>query len=373
MISLLVASLLFKGIPETIKKYAQTKELMVLSLYLIIVLISGIYSDNKADWMNWVRIKLPFFALPLAFAPVSRISHKGFVILIYGFMLTFFICTALVLGNYLLHFETMTESFSRGTQIPMPFSHIRYTLMLAFSFFCAVYLLRENDFLGTPNERWAQLAYAVFAFVALHILSVRSGLLALYLGLVYWAVYEIIRQKKFLLGALIILFIAALPFAAYKFVPSLHNKIGYMSYDLEMYQKGNINEHSDAMRLLSMKIGLQIWQNNPVLGVGAGDLETETYKIYAQSYQQISDYNRRLPHNQFIWVLATTGLLGFVLFLTAFFFPLLSGGYYKYALIFILHLMIFSSFFTEDTFEEQMGSGFYLIFLLILMNQFKRE
>ena len=373
MISLLVASLLFKGIPQTLKKYFQTKELLVLSLYLIIVLLSGIYSADKADWLVWVRIKLPFFSLPLAFAPVSQLNQKKFVVLLYGFILTFFVCTTGVLGNYFLHFSSMTDSFSKGTQIPMPYSHIRYTLMLAFSFFCAIYLWQKNLFLQSKNEKWLQIAYALFVFISLHILSVRSGLLALYLGLFYLALQEIFRRKQLLLGGAIILSIIILPFAAYRYVPSLHNKIGYMQYDLERYQKGDINKHSDAMRLLSMKIGLQIWQESPLLGVGAGDLQDETYKIYAQSYPQISDDNRRIPHNQFIWVLATTGVLGFALFLVAFFFPLLTRGYYRYGLIAILHLMLFSSFFTEDTFEEQMGTAFYLIFLLILMNYFKRE
>ena len=373
MISLLVASLLFKGPGITLKKYFQTKELLVLSLYFIIVFISGLYSDDKVYWLSWVRIKLPFLALPLAFAPIARLSQKSFVLLLYGFIATFFVCTSLVLGNYALHFTSMTSSFSQGTQIPMPFSHIRYTLMLAFSFFCAVYLWQQNLFAQSKNEKWLQIAYALFAFIALHILSVRSGLLAVYLGLLYLALLEIFKRRQLILGAAIILCIVVLPFLAYRYVPSLHNKIGYMQYDLEMYQKGNINEHSDAMRLLSMQIGLQIWHEHPVLGVGAGDLRDETYKIYAQRYPQISDYNRRLPHNQFIWVLATTGAVGLALFLLAFFFPLLTTGYYKYGPILILHMMVFSSFFTEDTFEEQMGSGFYLIFLLILMNHFKRE
>ena len=373
MISLLVASLLFKGVGTTFKKYFQTKELLVLSLYFIIVLVSGLYSDDKAYWWNWVRIKLPFLALPLAFAPITQLNQKKFVLLLYGFMAAFFVCTCLVLGNYFLHFASMTDSFTRGTQIPMPFSHIRYTLMLAFSVFCAIYLWQQSLFLQSKSEKWLQLAYALFAFIALHILSVRSGLVALYLGLLFWALQQIFRRKQILLGGAIILLIIILPAIAYRYVPSLHNKIGYMSYDLERYQKGDINEHSDAMRLLSMQIGLQIWYEHPVLGVGAGDLKNETDKIYAQRYTQISDYNRRLPHNQFIWVLATTGLLGLALFLVAFFFPLLTNGYYKYGPILILHLMVFSSFFTEDTFEEQMGSGFYLIFLLILMNHFKRE
>ena len=373
MISLLVASLLFKGILPTLKKYAQTKELWILSLYLIIVLISGIYSDDKNDWLTWVRIKLPFFALPLAFAPISKLSTQKVVVLLYGFILTFFMCTSLVLANYFMHYESMTQSFTYGTQIPMPYSHIRYTLMLAFSFFCAIYLLQENLFLLNKNERWLQLAYALFVFIALHILSVRSGLLALYLGILYLALYEIFKRKQVLVGAAIILLIAVLPFAAVRFVPSLHNKIGYMNYDLSQYKEGKINDRSDAMRLVSMKIGLQIWHENPILGVGAGDLETETNKIYDKSYPEVDVDKRRTPHNQFIWVLATTGIVGLSFFLIAFFLPLLSQGYYKYGLILILHLMLFSSFFTEDTFEEQMGSGFYLIFLLILMNYFKRE
>lgn len=371
MISLLVASLLFKGPVVTLKSYFKTKELVVIALYLVIVFISGIYSENKADWMNWMRIKLPFLALPLAFAPIQKLSTQKFVLLLYGFVLTFFVCTALVLGNYFMHYESMTQSFSNGSQVPMPFSHIRYTLMLAFSFFCAVYLFIEGHFIKSPNEKWLQLGYAAFAFIAVHILSVRSGLLALYIGLVYLVISEIVKRRQVLLGAVVIVLLAALPFAAYQLVPSLHNKIGYMRYDLGQYREGNIDGRSDAMRILSMRIGIQIWQQNPVLGIGAGDLQDELDKKYTQSYPQLSKHLP--PHNQFIWVLATTGVLGLVLFLTAFFYPVIAHRYYQYSLFLILNLMIFSSFFTEDTLEEQMGSAFYLIFLLLLMNHFKRE
>lgn len=372
-ISLVAAALLFKGVGVTLKKFFQTKEVLVLVLYFVIVIISGIYSEDKATWLNWVRIKLPFLALPLAFAPVQQLDNKKFIVVLYGFMLAFFVSTSVVLGNYFLHFESMTASFTSGTQIPMPYSHIRYTLMLAFSFFCGVYLFKEGFFVFSTNEKWLQLAYAGFAFTALHILSVRSGLVALYLGLLYLAITEVFKRRQFLLGTLIVLLIAALPFAAYHLVPSFHNKIEYMRYDLGQYQEGKINARSDAMRLLSMQIGLQMWLGHPILGVGAGDLETEAFKIYAQKYPDISESNRRLPHNQFIWVLASTGAVGLVLFLTAFFYPLIAHRYYQYGLFFILNLMVFSSLFTEDTFEEQIGSSFYLIFLLLLMNHFKRE
>ena len=146
-----------------------------------------------------------------------------------------------------------------------------------------------------------------------------------------------------------------------------------MRYDLQQYERGEINEYSDAMRIESMKIGADIWLKNLWLGVGAGDLKMEMDKIYARDYPKISEANRRLPHNQFIWVLSTTGIIGFTLFLFAFFYPLIIKGHYKHWLLLVLYLVIFSSFFTEDTFEEQIGAGFYIIFLLLLLNHLKHD
>jgi O-antigen ligase len=202
---------------------------------------------------------------------------------------------------------------------------------------------------------------------------VRSGLVALYLGIIYLVIRWFFIEKKYLLGLSIILLVFSLPFFAYRFIPSFNHKFSYMQYDLGQYQLGEINENSDAMRIVSMKIGMDIWKQNPLLGVGAGDLENESNKLYARDYPQISVGNRRVPHNQFVWVLASTGAIGLALFLFAFFFPLVYNSCYKHWPMAVLYLLLFSSFFAEDTLEEQIGTGFYLIFLLILMNHYQRE
>ncbi|MFI5205486.1 MAG: O-antigen ligase family protein, partial [Candidatus Paceibacterales bacterium] len=151
------------------------------------------------------------------------------------------------------------------------------------------------------------------------------------------------------------------------------NKLHYMDYDLFEYRHGTINDHSDAMRLLSMKIGLEIWKSNPILGVGSGDLENATNALYETKYTDISVANRRTPHNQFIWVLASTGIVGLVFFLLAFFYPFIVMRHYKYLPLVILYIIIFSSFFSEVTLEEQMGTAFYLIFLLLFLNHLQQE
>lgn len=368
MIGLLIVPFLFTHPEEILRQYYRRKELLVLSLFFVIVFVSGIYSYDKSEWLNWVRIKLPYIALPVAFAGISRLSTKKFTLVLYGFVFTFFFATVFVLVRYALNYAAITDSYYRGNAIPVPYSHIRYSLMLAFSFFCAVYLFNTKRYVYSRHEQWLQLFFALFAFISLHILSVRSGLLALYSGLIYLALYMVLIHRRYILGIALVTSLAAMPLIAYKLVPSFHNKVEYMRYDLNEYSKGNYNNLSDAIRIISTQLGIEVWKQNPVIGVGAGDLRNEVAKQYEQQYPQLTEYNRKVPHNQLVWVLASTGVIGLVLFLMAFFVPLLSHKLYKFWPALVLHLILFFSFFTEDTFEEQIGTGFYLIFLLLFIN-----
>lgn len=368
MIGLLIAPFLFSKPKDIFNAYFSNKALWILSLFFIIVFTSGIYSADKEQWLNWVRIKLPYIALPIAFAGISKLDTKKFLIVLYGFIITFFITTASILIRYALNYDAITYSYYQGSAMPIPYSHIRYSLMLAFSFFCAVYLYTKQYYVFSKHEKWLQLYFAAFAFIALHILSVRSGLLALYLGILYLAFYIVFSYRKYLLGIGLIAAMAIMPIVAYHFVPSFHNKVTYMQYDLNEYKEGRYNNLSDAIRIVSTIIGIDVWKESPVIGVGAGDIRSEVAKVYEQKFPQITEPNRKVPHNQLVWILATTGVIGLVLFLTAFFVPLFSYGLYKFWPALVLHLILFSSFFTEDTFEEQIGTGFYLIFLLLFMN-----
>lgn len=372
MMGLLGVSLLFFG-PTMFKRYFERKEMLVLSLFFMIVLVSGIYSSDKEDWLNWVRIKLPYLALPLAFAPMARLDDKKFTLILYGYMLAFFTSASVVLINYFTHYQEMNESFFKGGSIPMPYSHIRYTLMIALSFFCAVYLVQGKKYVWTAAEKWPQIAYAVFVFIALHILAVRSALIGLYLGIIFLALRQVIIYRRLMAGAVLLLILIATAFTVYQLVPSVRNKASYMWYDISQYQEGKINQYSDAMRLLSMEVGLEIWKDHKWIGAGAGSLKAETDKIYERDHPEIPVLERRQPHNQFIWVMATTGIIGLLLFLTAFFYPVFAKGYYRHWLMVVFCLIVFSSLFTEVTLEEQMGTGFYTIFLMLFMNHFQAE
>lgn len=361
------------GFSFSVKNFWRRKELLVLTIYFWIVFFSGFYSEDKESWLNWVRIKLPYIFLPVAFSCIKKLEERKFIALFYGFVVTLSISVVFVLANYFSNYNTITESFLRGNTIPMPYSHIRYTLMVAFAFFCCWFLLEKKYFLFNANEQWLQIFLLVFLFVALHILSVRSSLLALYVGIIFLLLRFIFVQKRFFLGTVALLMLVTVSFSAYKFIPSLKNKIAYMKYDYNSFKSGEVRNLSDGARLLSMQGGLEVAKQNLWMGVGAGDLKAEMNKFYSEHYPQLEARDHKLPHNQLIWTLATTGLIGLALFLFAFAFPLLANFGYKNWLLVVLHLILFSSFFTEATLEEQIGTGFYLIFLLVLTNQFRNE
>lgn len=369
---LFVALFLFNGI-KTIRSFLARKELWVLSFFFIIVFISGIYSTDKDAWMNWVRIKIPFVVLPLSFAALKKLDEKKFIVILYGFILTLFLSSTVVIANYFFHYTEITNSFSAGGGIPMPFSRIRFTLMLAFSFFCLFYIFENKKNVRWKNEKWIQLLLLVFSFVALHILAVRSSLLALYIGLFFLLFRYVFFKREYVKGGLFLIILIVIPFSAQKIIPSLKNKMDYMRYDNLEFEEGHINNLSDAMRRISVIAGIEVAKQNFWFGVGAGDLKQEMNNYYKLKYPILDPKNYKLPHNQLVWVLTSTGIIGFVLFLFSFVYPYFKSRLYKNFLSVILFLIIFSSFFTEATLEEQIGVGFFLIFLLLFINQSQLE
>jgi O-antigen ligase len=355
---------------NALQKIWSRKDLLVITLFFWIVLASGLNSENKSDWMNWVRIKLPYLFLPIAFAGIQKISAKILTYLLYLFGVVMTTSAAIVLWRYFSIYDVVTNSFLVGGGIKMPYSHIRYSLMLVFAFFGCFYLLRKKLFVFNKNEKWLQISFMIFLFVSLHIFSVRSGLIALYVSLGYLLLKYIVSEKKYLSGVLLFSILLSIPVATYKFVPSFHNKIEFMLYDLERFGKGEVNTLNDAMRIVSIKTGWELTKQNLWFGTGAGDLHDEVFAYYKANHPDITEEFYRLPHNQFIWVLASTGIIGLAFFCVAFFVPLFINGNYKHWLFAVLYIIVFTSFFTEHTLEEQMGTGFYLLFLLLLMNYF---
>jgi hypothetical protein len=320
-----------------------------------------------------IVMKLPFLAVPLAMFILPGIRESQFQWLVFLFG-TMALATGLyTFSNYLLNMQEIHREMLVGRGFPNPVNeHIRYSLFLCMGVASWAYLLID-DFM--PDNKWFQiLAWSSIGFLVLlvHIMSVRSGWLALYLLGFFFMFRYLILSKKYHLGLLLLAGILTAPIIAYRTIESVQNKINYMVYDLKMTRAGQLDGLNDARRITSIKVGLELGNSSPLTGVGIGHLKERTDQYYLEHFPQMTDpWGRKLPHNQFVWFYAATGMLGLGFFAFALAFPFFYKKAYKHPLMMSLYLVVGSSLMTEASFGRQLGIALFLIFVTLIWNERK--
>lgn len=333
-------------------------------------LVSGLYSDNLHYWGERVQIKLPYLLLPLSFAAVS-LTKKTLYIILYVLFITVLIGAIWCLINFMLNYDAIVESYLHAKIMPTPFDvgHIRFSLMSTFSAFIGWVLYKDQFVFKAQWERYILLGGALFLVIFLHILSVRSGLLAFYVAAGVYLILEAWKNKNFKQLIISVLFLAVISCAMYFLSPTLRNKASYMNQDVSRFQEGkNVNNYSDGNRLLSWKLGWRIGNENPMIGAGIGDVLDEITKIYVSEYPEIEERNRLIPHSQFVYIFAGCGWLGLLWFVAVCFYPYLDVRLRNTALFIIFNTIIVTSFISESTLEIQLGVALHLFFLLLLLS-----
>jgi len=342
------------------------KDYLAVTIYFFLVLISGLWSEDTNYLLERLRIKLPFLLMPFAIISIPSFNERQYLSLFYFLIVLMFFSSVMVGTNYLLNFETITENIKSGKVIPTPMHHIRFSLVLAFSILAGMALWWKKFYLKYKWERYFIAFITVFLFYFIHVLSVRSGLFVLYLSILFFSLRYIYLTRRYKLGIATILGLILLPLLAYKTIESFQAKVDYARRDMQMYALGLGKDYSDAERIISFEVGLEIGNQNPLFGVGAGDLKNE---VEAQYEEQLIDVSGpKMPHNQFISIYAGTGIFGLILFCFAFFYPLRYNNNYKGVLFASLHLIVFFSFMVENTIETAIGVAFFSFFLLIGLN-----
>jgi O-antigen ligase len=294
---------------------------------------------------------------------MPKMAKRELFALVYFLIGMMFVVSIYVLANFVANYEEVMDLLGRGGHLPTPSNHIRFSLTLAITIIGGLTLWSDKFYFRHSGERYLIASITLFLFVFIHILSVRSGIFALYLALLVLAIQYIISRRKFLLGGLSILAILAIPFIAYFAIPSFKLKIDYARWDYLQYVQDIGGNYPDSERIISIKAGMEIAKKYPFLGAGAGDLKQEVKKLYDSEY--VGKYNFRMPHNQFVTVLAGTGIAGLALFVFGFFFPLFYRKNFENPVFLAFHTLIFMSFLMESTIENNFGISIYLLFLLI--------
>ena len=364
-----LVALLRKG---AIRRLRSDPWAIALMSVMLVYLASGICSADTASWWRRVFTNMPYLAIPLALHAFGPFSKKQYTRLLVIFIGATLLSALIILFDYAQNFSAYNEIYKVGKTIPTPIIHVRYSYFLAMACMLCLGLLMQGG-ISVKRERWFLIATGVFLLIFLHILAVRTGLLAFYGGVLTLVIVMIIRERKWRIAGIAIFSLSALSMVAYLSMPSLANKIGYMRHDLRMLrEQGALPQYSDNARLTSITYGLTLFARNPIIGVGIGDLPHEMNAMYEERSPDFPASRRYLPISQYVYWLSALGLVGTALLMGLWLYPLKDLWKKSYLIVAIYGATLFS-FLAETTIQLQLGKTMFLLMLCIVLQYYRHS
>lgn len=338
----------------------------MLSGYFLLILFSGLWSENQTYLAGRLQVILPFLVLPFAFHTMSNWKEEWFNVVIIIFLLLNLGAILWSVNQYLRHKEMYDAGYGYSHSIPTLFQndHIRFSMTVVMSLMFSIELLSRFRIYWI---RFLLLLLVLVDILFLHLLAAKTGLLALYFTLFLLLIRMIFVHKKKILGVILLLCSLTLPCILFFVMPSFKNKLGYVRYSIEQILNSNKQANvSDEGRIISYQYALKSIRLSPWIGVGMGDVYDEMEVQYHQDFAK--DVKVILPHNQFLMTGMAVGIGG-IAYLICMLMVLFKAGRTKGFLYHWLMIILFFSMLVEPLFETQYGTCIFLFFSLLLLKR----
>lgn len=277
--------------------------------FFVVYLISGLWSEDKSNWLAVVQIKLPFLFFPFAMFSLPLRNYQWLKIMISGLLL--FLLGGMVYGFYYLITDPFyTTVFHMPS--PMESDYIRFTIVIVLSMMFVVFFLRKSKLLLLSKLSVAMLVlWLAIAVSYIHIQAAKSGLVAFVIFSVAFILDYGIRNRKIVRMLIYLALLAAGEYAFSK-LPSVSMQINNFAYEqkvLETKDTAGTNRSSSFVpRVNSYKVAEEVIKANLITGVGAGDMKREMDKVYSARFPGLLLPARILPHNEFLCSFLAVGI-----------------------------------------------------------------
>ncbi|HWI94402.1 MAG TPA: O-antigen ligase family protein [Flavisolibacter sp.] len=351
-----------KNMLKQLVSFLRNPFLFGMSFLFLIPFITWFWTDDKSMWMHFVRIKLPLFLFPIAFAGNWQLSARQWSLVAYIFLILVFAGCCWSLWQYVQNIHSIHEQYLKAKVFPTPLEndHVRFSLMVCIAVVCSVLLMMEY----IPKTKWLLVAgLCIFFIVYLHVLSARTGLVSLYIFLLLTVLYLLLKLRKTKWVISLLVLIIAMPVAAWFFFPTFQNRIHYNVYDLSNARENKyVPGGNDANRILSLKAGWNVLREHP-FGVGA-DVVDKTYEWYDKNIPAMVETDKLSPSSEPLMYAGFAGWIGFFSFFVIMLLPFFQRIKTNYFSWFVLNLIMAFSLLFDIGIEVQFGVFIYAFIVL---------
>jgi O-antigen ligase len=197
-------------------------------------------------------------------------------------------------------------------------------------------------------------------------LNSRSGLLILIIAYL-WILIDLFFVEKKRISALITLFVLIV--CGFFILNSNFLSMRYRNAIENIAQEKNINHESNSMSQRSF-IYSNSWtlvSKNLVFGVGTGDVKSTFESLYEKENVRFSSYLN--AHNQYLQTTIALGMVGLLVLVLVFLFPMIRMLKQKQYFLLIIFLLIGFSYLFESMLERNMGTYFFAL-IYVLSNSY---
>jgi O-antigen ligase len=186
--------------------------------------------------------------------------------------------------------------------------------------------------------------------------------------------YLLIINKQIWKGILFFFLVAMIFYAGYNFLPTITARFKRAEAVLSEQKKSSPETmESNSERLVVWKAAIEVIKENPVFGVGTGDVKDALLSEY-QKENRVMVYNMRLnAHNQYLQTYIALGIFGALLLVIYLVVPAwfalrkIHFIYFSFLAVFAFNILV------ESMLEVQAGVIYYAFFNSLLFFGWKRE
>ncbi len=286
--------------------------LKVMGIFIAFLFISTLWSSDLAVALKQMRLYSYWIIIPIL---AIKLDKRWLRDIITAFLLGMLISEVIAYGIF---FEIWTFK-DRIPEYPSPFMfHIHYSVFLATT---SIILL--NRLLSKHYSLLVKLPILVFFLTStgnLLISTGRTGQLALFVSI---AVAVIIHYRLSVKSFIIFIALTTfLFFGAYKTIPLFEERADLAISDISKFQNNDYRS-SWGLRAAFWVVTYDILKEHPLLGVGIGDYGHSAKEVLEKNDHNFHESVKKWCssthfHNQYLMILAQTGLIGFALMIWLF-------------------------------------------------------
>lgn len=353
--------------PKTLNK----RDFWILACIVLVYLISFlsiINSSNTEEAYRKLVLKLPLLCLPLLVFTFQQINLKTQLTLVLIFSYFIYLPAFVSVYNYLINKPLFDDLILQSKPLPIEFGygiyHIQFSILMALAVVLGFWFLKKTWLIKELKyEKIFLTIITLLNIIFIHILSARTGLLSMYLGigLLVLSVLKLLTYKQKITTLILIL---TIPLLFYFASSSLQNRIQNSIQDFKVIvQKNDPNDYSFALRVQAWKNAFNLIEKQGILGTGIGDVEKDLNQNFETFNPQIEAKNRKNPHFQLIETAVESGIINAILLFLFLILLIIKGFKDHWMILSTITIMFLVSSCFESILERQASVVAFSVFI----------